>query len=125
MRKKYSSSPVKSRTRRRISDQFQGGEIVLMVSITVVFLILSIFTLFYHNKNATNGYKLKTLQESRERILFDIEILDRQIADVSAINTEEDGDEEGSEFLDFEEKQYKTKIIYLKGVEKKDEEKNG
>ena len=121
MRKKHTSSPSKTKPRRRISDQFQGGEIVLMMIITFVFLLLSLFTLFYHNKNATNGYKLKTLQEARENILFEIEILDRQIADVSAINTKKDEDESTS-FLDFEEKKHKTKIIYLKGRDTKKED---
>lgn len=113
MRKKYSSSSVKPKIRRRISDQFQGGEIILMTIITLVFLLLSIFTLFYHNKNATNGYKLKTLREERETLMFDIEIIDRQIADVSAINTEQD--EENFEDIFEKKRNYKTKTIYLKG----------
>ena len=89
-----------------------------MVIITLVFFLLSIFTLFYHNKNATNGYKLKTLREERENLVFDIEILDRQIADVSAININSSENSDAEDFSDFKKKRYRTKIVYLKGVEK-------
>ena len=118
MRKKYPSSTRKSPPRRRLSDQFQGGEILLMFIITLVFLFLSIFTLFYHNKNATNGYKLKTLREERETLIFDIEILDRQIADVSAINTNSSENSDNENLSHSRGNKYRTKIIYLKGVNK-------
>ena len=114
-------TPLSDSRRRRISDQLQGGEMILMVIITLVFLILSIFTLFYHNKNATNGYKLKTLQEERESLMFDIEILNRQIADVSAINAHEKSDEE-DDIDTFQKQKQRTKIIYLKGIQKKKDE---
>ncbi len=108
MRRKNSSP---QRKRKRISDQLQGGETILISIITVVFFILSTFTLFYHNKNATNGYKIKTLRENREEIMFAIEILDRQIADVSAINAYKSTDNAEEEIETTQS--YKTKMIYL------------
>ncbi len=116
--RKYSS---RSASRKTLSSQFQSGTIVLMVIITLSFFVLSLFTLFYHNKNATIGYKLKVLRGEREKEMFQIEILDRQIADVSAINKIQDDDETRLDV--FEKPEYSTKIIYLKGKTKEQMEK--
>ncbi len=99
-------------SRKTLSSQMHSGTILLLISITLVFLFLSFFALSYHNKNATNGYQLKVLREEREKLMFEIETEEMKIADLSAINkkkTDENFEEE------VEEKNYITKIIYLQG----------
>jgi len=72
---------------KRISLQVQHGEIIIGILLTVVALILSAFSLGYSNNNATNGYQLKRLQESRSMIQFEIETFEMEIADLGSLKS--------------------------------------
>jgi len=70
---------------KRTSIQLQKGTVLIAITLTVLALILTFFSLRYHNQNATNGYQLKKTQEERSLLLFEIETLEMEIADLGAL----------------------------------------
>jgi hypothetical protein len=67
------------------------------------------FSISYHNRNATLGYKLKELQKQRSEIVAEIEILEMKIADRSSIAKMEQLEKENADRM-----QKGNKTIYLK-----------
>ena len=63
----------------------QKGTALIAITLTILALILTFFFLRYHNQNATNGYQLKQIQEERSALLFEIETLEMEIADLGAL----------------------------------------
>ncbi len=70
---------------KRTSIQLQKGTLLIAMTLTFLALILTFFSLRYHNQNATNGYQLKQIQEERSALLFEIETLEMEIADLGAL----------------------------------------
>lgn len=91
-----------------LSFQMAHGVIVLSIIITLIFFLLSSFAVFYHNKNATNGYRLRMIQQERNQLVSQIETLEMQIANLSSLSGKEEYTEEA-----LEELSKKTKFIYL------------
>lgn len=100
------------RSKKTLSDELEGGIFFLLILISFIFFFLTFFSLWYHNKNATNGYQLKVLREERADLMKNIEELDMVIADLSAIN-QKTAEDNQDDFL--EEEQVGTRIIYLTG----------
>lgn len=95
-------------TKKALSSQMAYGVIVLLTLITLIFFLLSSFAVFYHNKNATNGYKIGVIQQERQELVFQIETLEMQIADISSLSGKEEYLPEA-----IDNKKQKTKFIYL------------
>lgn len=70
---------------KRTSIQLQKGTLLIAITLTGLALILTFFSLRYHNQNATNGYQLKQIQEQRSQLLFQIETLEMEIADLGSL----------------------------------------
>jgi hypothetical protein len=66
----------------RIVDQ---STMLLMGSIGALILILALFILFHENANATKGYRLRTLERERTRLLLEEEVLKMRVAEAQAI----------------------------------------
>jgi hypothetical protein len=58
---------------------------LLMVSIGSLIMLLALLILFHQNANATKGYRLRTLERERSRLLLDEEVLKMQIAETQAL----------------------------------------
>lgn len=80
---------MSSSVRMRIADKLNHGTAMFFFLMITVSLLLTWFAIDYHNKNATNGYKLKKLQEKRSELTFQIETLEMEIADLGALKKEE------------------------------------
>lgn len=72
--------------RMRIGDKLKQGVFMLCFLMVAVALGLTWFAIGYHNKNATNGYRLKKLQEQRSELVFQIETLEMEIADLGVLS---------------------------------------
>jgi cell division protein FtsL len=77
-------------TRIRLADKIKQGNFMISILIIIVSLILTWFAISYQNQNATNGYKIKKLQEKRSEFLFQIENLEMEIADLGSIKNKEE-----------------------------------
>ena len=66
----------------RIVEQ---GTILLMVSIGSLILLLALLILFHENANATKGYRLRTLERERSKLLLEQEVVQMQVAEVRAL----------------------------------------
>lgn len=63
----------------------EQGTILLMVSIGSLILLLALLILFHENANATKGYRLRTLERERSKLLLEQEVLNMQIAEARAL----------------------------------------
>lgn len=78
---------LSSGKKKSLSVEMNRGVFILIVLITLTFLGLSAFSVSYHNKNATNGYRLKQIEQEREILMRKIENLEMQIADESSLSS--------------------------------------
>ena len=69
----------------RTSLQLQKGTVLIAITLSAVAMVLTYFALSHHNNNATNGYQLKQIQEHRSKLIFEIETLEMEIADLGAL----------------------------------------
>jgi len=60
---------------------------LLLVSIGGLILLLALLILFHENANATEGYKLRTLEHQRSALLLEQEVVNMQVAQQQAIET--------------------------------------
>ena len=71
--------------RPSLSQQVTQSTLLLMVATGAMILMLALLILFHQNANATKGYKLRTLERERSRLLLDEEVLKMQIAQTQAL----------------------------------------
>lgn len=71
--------------RIRLVDKIKQGSVMVSVLIILISLLLSWFAISYQNKNATNGYFVKKLQHQRTELLYQIETLEMEIADLGVL----------------------------------------
>ena len=75
------SSPTLGIPRRSsLGRMVHQSTVLLMSAIGVLILVLAFLILFYHNANATRGYRLRTLERERSQLLLEEEILKMNIA---------------------------------------------
>ncbi len=82
------TSPTSKRV--RLADKLKQGSVMISLLIIIVSLLLTWFAISYQNQNATNGYKIKKLQEKRSDLLFQIENLEMEIADLGSMKNKEE-----------------------------------
>ena len=58
-----------------------------MVAIGSLILLLALLILFHENANATKGYRLRTLEYERSKLLLEREVLKMQIAEEQSLET--------------------------------------
>lgn len=58
---------------------------LLMLSIGSLILLLALVILFHENANATEGYRLRTLERERNQLHLEREILNMQIAEAQSL----------------------------------------
>ena len=73
--------------RRKLSEQIETSLILFFAMCILLVLALTITFLFFSNKNATKGYELRILQESRTDLIGKNEILSMQITEHEALTT--------------------------------------
>lgn len=73
----------------RIGNQVQMGVSQIIILATTLALGLTYWALLYHNENAINGYTLQKVQEERSNLLFAIERVNMEIANLGKLKNEE------------------------------------
>lgn len=73
--------------RSSIGRLVEEGTFLLMVSIGSLILILALLILFHENATATKGYRLRTLDRERSRLLLEEESLKMEIAKAQSLAT--------------------------------------
>ncbi len=63
------------------------GTVLLMAAIGSLILLLALLILFHENANATKGYRLRTLEYERSKLLLEKEVLKMQIAEEQSLET--------------------------------------
>jgi hypothetical protein len=58
---------------------------LLMTSIGSLILLLALLILFHENANATKGYRLRSLEHERSKLLLEREVLKMHIAEEQAL----------------------------------------
>lgn len=71
--------------RESLGRMVNHSTVLLMVSIGVIILILAFLILFHENANATNGYRLRSLERERSVLMLEQEVLNMQVAQFQAL----------------------------------------
>ncbi len=77
-----SASPAR---RASLGRMVQQSTMLLMLSIGSLILLLALVILFHENANATEGYRLRTLERERNQLHLEREILNMQIAEAQSL----------------------------------------
>lgn len=71
--------------RSSLGRMVQQSTMLLMLSIGSLILLLALIILFHENANATEGYRLRTLERERNQLHLEREILNMQIAEAQSL----------------------------------------
>jgi hypothetical protein len=71
--------------RESLGRMVSSSTILLMVCIGTLILSLAFLILFHENANATNGYKLRNLEQDRAVLLLEQEVLNMEVAQAQAL----------------------------------------
>lgn len=72
-------------SRRSLGRMVQQSTMLLMLSIGSLILLLALVILFHENANATEGYRLRTLERERNQLHLEREVLNMQIAEAQSL----------------------------------------
>lgn len=72
-------------SRRSLGRMVQQSTMLLMLSIGSLILLLALVILFHENANATEGYRLRTLERERNQLHLEREVLNMQIAESQSL----------------------------------------
>lgn len=82
------NSPSSGAPRRvSLGRLVNSSTVLLMTAIGALILVLAFLILFHENANATNGYRLRTLESERSALLLQLEILNMQAAQAQALES--------------------------------------
>lgn len=73
--------------RSSIGRLVEEGTVLLMVSIGSLIFVIALLILFHENATATRGYRLRTLERERSRLLLEEEVLKMEIAKAQSLET--------------------------------------
>jgi hypothetical protein len=80
-----SPESVKNIRRSSLGRMMQQSTMLLMLSIGSLILLLALIILFHENANATEGYRLRTLERERNQLHLEREVLNMQIAEAQSL----------------------------------------
>jgi len=66
--------------RHSLGRMMSSSTVLLLFVIGALIIVLALLILFHHNRNATKGYKLRSLERERTELLLQQEVLNMQIA---------------------------------------------
>lgn len=72
--------------RESLGRMVSSSTVLLMTVIGALILMLAFLILFHENANATNGYRLRSLESERSELLLELEILNMQAAQAQALD---------------------------------------
>ena len=73
--------------RESLGRMVTSSTILLMACIGTLILALAFLILFHENANATNGYKLRNLEQDRAVLLLEQEVLNMEVAQAQALQS--------------------------------------
>lgn len=104
-----SATGVPQRTRRAtLSRLVDGSTALLLVVIAGLIITLALLILFHHNLNATKGYRLRSLELVRKRLITEKEALNMDIARSQSLRILE----QDPQLLSMKKS---SKILYIEG----------
>ncbi len=79
--------------RQSLGRMVNQSSMLLLICIGAMILILALLILFHENANATKGYSLRTLENQRNVLLLQEEVLTAQIAESQALEHLQEDDQ--------------------------------
>lgn len=64
-----------------------NSTMLLLITIGTLIVVLSFLILFHQNRNATKGYRLRSLERERSQLLLEQEVQNMEIASAQALET--------------------------------------